>query len=205
MAIAAVSTGCGEKAAQTIAEKAMEKAIESEAAEDGEDVDVKVDISKGTMTVAGADGEKVNMKMDADNGTMTITGADGEQVGMKIDATEGGATMTTADGTEMLSGANAKLPDDFPEDVPQYKGMQLVMVTKMPDGNLSVTATTPDSIDKVAAFYKKEAEANGWNEEMSMDMGEMKNLQYKKADRGMIVLVIKDEKETGIQLTIVNE
>jgi hypothetical protein len=124
---------------------------------------------------------------------------------MKMDATEDGGTITTADGTEMLSGSRAKLPDDFPKDVPQYKGMELVMVATMPDGNLSVSATTPDSPEKVAAFYKKEAEANGWKVETSMDMGEMKNFQYSKESRGLSVMLMNDDGKTGIQLTIVNQ
>jgi len=187
--------GCGKK----VSELATEKAIEMAAGQNGEKVDV--DISEGKMTVTGKDGEQTTIQGDGDNSTITMTGKDG----FKMNANDTGATMEMADGSKMTSGDAAKLPEDFPKDVPTYEGMKLIMAMSTPDGGFSVTAETTDALDKVSTFFKEQVAAKGWTEGYAAQQGEMFNGQYTKDGRSLIVMVMKSDDKTGIQLTIAKE
>jgi hypothetical protein len=186
LAVAVAFSGCGgEKAGQKVAEKAMEKAL----SQDGKKVDVDLgkDGQSLSMKVQGAEAESESMDMnvsgDGKDSTMTIQTADGAMV--------------------MTTGANAKLPDDFPKDIPQYPGMKLDMVHAMGEA-VSVQATTSDALDKVGAFYKKECVAQGWTEQMSMSQpGEeaMQMLTFEKSGRTLSLVASKEGDTVRISLT----
>lgn len=196
VAISMTFAGCGKKASEIIAEKA----IEAGASQNGEKVDV--DISKGEMTIKGKDGEqKMNIQKDGDGSTVTVSGKDG----FKMKTDDNGATMEMADGGKMTSGDAAKLPDNFPADVPMYEGMKLIWVMTTPDEGMSVTAETADAPDKVTAFYKEQVAAKGWTEKYATQQDTMFNGQYSKDGRDLIVMVMKNDDKTGIQLTIAKE
>jgi len=186
LAVAVAFSGCGgEKAGQKAAEKAMEKAM----SQDGKKVDVDL----------GKDGQSLSMK---------VQGAEAESESMDMnvsgDAKDSAMTVQTADGAMVTTtGANAKLPDDFPKDIPQYPGMKLDMVHAMGD-SVTVQATTSDALDKVGAFYKKECVAQGWTEQMSMNQpGEeaMQMLTFEKAGRTLSLVIATENGAVRISLT----
>lgn len=179
--------GCGQKLADKAAEKIVEKTIEKQAAKDGQKV--KVDLSKGEMTVeskgAGEGGESFKMSTK-DNST----------------------SVEKSDGSKMVMGEAAAVPANFPKDVPLYEGMKLTMVAfDAPQEMFSISATTPDSVAKVADFYKEKAKANGWAEEVSIAQGgdQMYTLGYSKEKRNLNVMVMKTDEGTGIQITTGNK
>ncbi len=108
--------------------------------------------------------------------------------------------ITTADGT-MSMGEGAKLPADWPEDAPVYKGLQLTMSLKSGNSS-SVQGTTSDSMDKVVAFYKDAAEKGGWTEASAMTQPQMTMLNYTKENRNLSVMVTEQDSVTALTLSI---
>jgi hypothetical protein len=183
--LAGLTAGCG-KAAQTVTETAAEKAIEKSIADDGGKADVKFDAKSGTMQMKGTDasGNTFEMKTGGDKDTMDFT-------------------QKQADGTVTQMGASAKMPADFPKDVPIVDGLQLQMVQTSPEKKEFVVqgrAATP--LAKAAAFYREKTPAQGWKETTSMDGGEMQSLVYEKDERMLAVMLMKDGEATTVSLQI---
>lgn len=177
-------SGCG-KAKEALQEKAVEKAINAAAGKDG----AKVDINKNQMTITTKDG-----------GSTTLTSSD------KGDA----VTMKTADGTvTMTSGENAKVPEDFPKDIPLYPGAKPTTVTaSSKDKAFTLQFTTKDPVEKVAEHFKKELVGQGWAEGMVMSTpGEQaaQMLNYTKGERALMVNISKESEGITILLTTSNK
>jgi hypothetical protein len=178
---ALIVTGCG-KAAQTVTEKVAQKAIEKSIAKDGGKADVKFDSKSGTVQVKGKDasGNAYEVKSGGDKNTVNFK-------------------QTGPDGMEMQIGENAKLPADFPKDVPVLDGLQLQMVQSSTEKKTFVVqgnSTTP--IAKAAAFYKEKIAAQGWKELTTMNAGEMQTMQYEKDQRTLSVMLMKDGENTNV-------
>jgi hypothetical protein len=184
--VIAALAGCGGKSAEEkSAEELAEGMIEQAAKQSGRDIDV--DISGNKMTISGTD-------------------EDGETVDVNIDGES--ATVTSEDGTTtMTAGAAAKIPEDFPKDVPLYEKMNVMAVQQdSASGAVSITAQSKDSVAKVAEYYKKQAESNGWTQESDMSQGgAMHMLAYSKGERNLNLVLMGDDGATNIQLTVVKE
>lgn len=181
--------GCGQKVSEKLAEKGMEMA----AKQDGKDVKVDLNTKDGgfSMTVKDEDGKDQKMEVkssgDGDNFSMTMSG-------------EGGNVTT-------LGGENAKIPETFPKDVPQYPGMTPTVVQITPEQQMfMVHAKTTDPVAKVAEFYKKQCADQGWTEQMNLSQDNMQMLSYLKDKRMLNVNVATEEGATVISLhTMVQE
>ncbi len=132
----------------------------------------------------------------AEQAIKAATGAD-------VEVTEDGGTvkMKTEDGEDVTvtAGGDAKLPADFPKDVPLYKGAKMVATANTPEG-VQVSLQSSDAADTVAAGCRKLMEAEGWTAGASMDMGAMTMLVFKKDDREVAVQVMNDGKQTTINV-----
>ncbi len=178
-----LGAGCG-KATQTVTEKVAEKAIEKSIAKDGGTADVKIDSKSGTVQMKGKDasGNAFEMK----------TGGDKDALNFQ---------QTGSDGTVTKVGTGAKLPDDFPKDVPVLDGLQLQLVQSSPAKKEFVVqgkAATP--IAKAAAFYKEKIAAQGWKQLTTMDGGEMQTMQYEKDERSLSVMLMKEGEDTTVSM-----
>jgi hypothetical protein len=90
---------------------------------------------------------------------------------VKVDSEKGTMTIMT-DGGAMTLGTGAKLPDDFPAVVPAYPGAKVQFAAKSTSAgkdSWSAAFETPDSKDKVVAFYK--SNLSGFKQASSMDLG----------------------------------
>ena len=56
----------------------------------------------------------------------------------------------------------AVLPEQFPKDLPQYPGATLGDARIGPGGGMFAQYNSPDSMEKVAAFYHSSLESEGW-------------------------------------------
>ncbi|HPO13414.1 MAG TPA: hypothetical protein PLI09_08215 [Candidatus Hydrogenedentes bacterium] len=211
LALGLVLGGCGkaaEKTGETIAEKAIEKALSA----DGKKVDVKIgkDGQASNITVQGkdSDGNKIDMTMNVDGGKgtlkmndknmdMTMSG-DGDKGSLQIKGPEGTMTMT--------SGDSAVLPPNYPKDIPLYPGLKLNMVQTIPENNAFVVqGFSDDPLDKVAAFCKEKFPVQGWTEQTSMNQGgdsPMAMFAFQKAQRTLTILIGKEENRTSISLSV---
>ena len=179
--VVALPLGCGCR--QKVADKAIEKVIETQAKKDGKDVDVKMNSADGSMTITSKDGkEKVDMKSD-----------------------DKSFSIQTKDGM-MVTGDAAKLPENFPKDVPVYPGAKPTLVSTMAGNEtFNVSFDTADTIDQVGAYYRKELTANGWQEQQTMNQGgdqPMQMLHYTKAQRTVMVTVTREGDKTVLSLMV---
>lgn len=138
------------------------------------------------------------------SGTFETEG--GEKGEYTVNSDDGGmnATITTKDGTAtMQSGENVKasLPDGFTV----YPGATVVTATNVDAGGTKgslVMMETGDSPEKVAAFYRKQAEAAGIKIEMEMTVNGGKMIGGKGEGGRMFSLnTTTNDGKTGIQLT----
>ncbi|UIP07933.1 hypothetical protein LY632_05920 [Erythrobacter sp. SDW2] len=131
----------------------------------------------------------------------------GERGEYTVDSIDGGmnATITTKDGTAtMQSGENVKA--DLPDGFTVYPGAKVVSATNVDSpeskGSLLMMETS-DSPDKVAAFYRKQAEAAGIKIEMEMTVNGGKMIGGKGPDERVFSLnTTNNDGKTGIQLTV---
>ena len=199
--VVALPLGCGCR--QKVADKAIEKVIETQAKKDGKDVDVKMDSAGGTMSIKTKDGSD-NVNVNIEQGKMTVTSEGGEKkLDMKSD--DKSFSIQTKDGM-MVAGDAAKLPENFPKDVPVYPGAKPTLVSTMAGNEtFNVSFDTADTIDQVGAYYRKELTANGWQEQQTINQAgdqPMQMLNYTKEERMVMVTVTRDGDKTVLSLMV---
>ncbi len=178
-----VGSGCG-KAAQTVTEKVTEKAIERSIAKDGGSADVKLDSKSGTMQMKGKDASGNDYEMK--------TGSDKDGFQFK---------QTGKDGSVTQMGTGAKLPADFPKDIPLPDGLQVQLVQSSPEKKEHVVqGTSSTAVDKLGAFFKEKTPAQGWKELTTMNAGDMQTFQYEKDERVLSVMLMKQDTTTTISI-----
>lgn len=127
--------------------------------------------------------------------------AQGQDANVNVDSNT--VQISTKEGA-MSFGEGTKLPDNWPDDVPVYKGLKLVSSVASGDG-FSIQGTTPDAQDKVAAYYKEQAEKGGWTEDTTMTQAQMVMLSYTKENRGLNVMISGEDSETSVSINVSNE
>jgi len=135
----------------------------------------------GKSSYKTRDGE---VTVDKKNGAVTYEGK-----------TKDGAVKVTA------SKAGVALPDDFPKDVPIYKGA-IVQMTSTQGKTTMVHLNVSDAVADVLKYYQDELKNQGWEIQSTMNMGEGSMLTSKKGDRECSAVVLKQDKGTMIQLTV---
>lgn len=105
----------------------------------------------------------------------------------------GGGKVQREDTSQVFTGAEARIPEGFPPDVPQYAYQRLLMTSIDPPYEMfMIQATSTESAEAVKSWYAKEIAAAGWVEQtggmsgMSLLGGSMR---YKKNDRVLSVRV----------------
>jgi hypothetical protein len=89
------------------------------------------------------------------------------------------------------------LPEQFPQDVPQYPGGGLSDARIEPAGGMFATYKTTDALEKVSAFYRDSLESQGWHIE-----SERRTLIFaSKGNRTLTLLM--DEGEEGTQVEVI--
>ena len=139
----------------------------------------------------------VEKKIEKETGAKTQV--DLSDKGMKVTGANEGEkfSVTTGDATQ--------IPKDFPEDVPLYQPAKAVGALEV-TGGYSVTLTTSDPVDKVAASCKEQMVSQGWTEQASMNMGGQTVLVYgKEGGRVTNIAVMPVDGETTITVTVATE
>jgi hypothetical protein len=106
----------------------------------------------------------------------------------------------------LLAAAEAKLPADYPKDVPIYPGAKVEQAG--PAVKDMVVLSTADSKDKALAFYKAELPKNGWKIEKAYS-GSPDALQGMKGSRmismGVLVQSAGSKNTTKIQIGLLGQ
>jgi len=121
----------------------------------------------------------------------------GGQVTFELKSKDGNTTVTVNEG-------GVALPDKFPKDVPIYKGA-IVKVASTQGKTMMVHMNVPASAADALKFYQDQLKDQGWEIQSTMNMGEGSMLSAKKADRQCTALVLKQDKQTVVQLTVAQE
>lgn len=186
MLLALAGCGCGSRDAdESAGEKAVEQMVEQGLREEGKEADVQInqDDKSFSMTVTDENDKRstMTMKVEGEASNVSITGPEGKM--------------------EMQSGAGAKIPPSFPEDVPIYPEMKVQMVMENEGPTFSVSGTSGDSLEDVVAFYKKTCVDKGWTQAMDMSQEQGTSmLHFQKGNRMLMVLTTSDGGELTINL-----
>lgn len=132
------------------------------------------------------------------------------QTGGKVDIDSNSGSMKIKDektGAVVEWGTQAKLPDNWPSDVPVYPGAAIRASMSTNDGS-SLSLETTDSIDKVSSFYK--GKLSGFKKEAEMDMGATKIVSYSEGKRKVSLTFSEsdksdDKKTTAIQMIVATQ
>lgn len=170
--------GCGKKSEEEVAEKLIERSL----GKDG--VATHVDIADGKMsfTATDAEGKKSNISMS-----------------------EEGVTIGSEDGTtSYATGAAAKVPKTFPEDVLVYPGSEIVSSMTLPEG-FHLILKSKDAAAKVVAKYQAEMADKGWTEDASINMGNQSMLTFKKDNRIVSLMIGSEDNSAQIAVTVTTQ
>jgi hypothetical protein len=132
-----------------------------------------------SRTVVTGDGKVSYQDKGKDAGTVTVTGQDGQT-----------ATVNYSDN---------KVPADYPKDVPVYSPAKVVMSQSTSEWNShNLVMESPDASDKIAAFYKKGLEDNGWKTESAISTPQMTMLNGTKEQRQVVLQITDSDSKRSI-------
>ena len=135
-----------------------------------------------SRTYTSKDGSVTVEQNGKDAGSMTFTGKNGEKVAITMDG--------------------GKVPDDYPKDVPLYAGAKVIMSNTASEKHAKhLVMESTDPADKIADYYKKGLESNGWKIEGTMNMGEMNMFTAAKENRQLVIQIVNSaDKRTITQI-----
>ncbi|MEK7638185.1 MAG: hypothetical protein AAB375_02050 [Patescibacteria group bacterium] len=148
------------------------------------------------LVVAGAANRFLG-KSAAERAIEAATGGNAD-----VNSDDGDVTVKTDDGTWSTS---AKLPADFPNDVPLYPGAIVqgsVASAQQQGGGHYAGLEITDSIDKVMSWYKSEVPAKGWKVNASYEVDGGLMLGGTKDTRELVVTISKDGDKVAIGLVV---
>jgi hypothetical protein len=122
-----------------------------------------------SATYTTKDGSVTIQEHGKDAGSMTFTGKNGEKVAINMDG--------------------GKVPDDYPKDVPLYQAKVIMANSSSEKHTQHLMMESGDTPDKIAEFYKKGLDSNGWKTEGTMNMGEMNMLTASKNNRQLVIQI----------------
>lgn len=130
-----------------------------------------------------------------------------QDAGLDINAKDKTVTVNK-DGESVSVGANAKLPDDFPSDVPIYEPSDVVASLKTGERSYSASLLSSDSSSKISEYYTTELPKNGWttsNDTSSLTLQNGSIATFTKGDRTLGVIIAADpssSSKTSITLSV---
>ena len=192
-----LTAGCG-KAADKIAERAAEEAVEN-AAGGG-----NLDISGDGFTFESEDGT-VSYEVDED-GNVVMKGPDGEVITADSD---GNMTMSGEDGdSTFTSGENAELPEGWPEYMALPDGASITTAATTADGEQkigTVTAEVDGDVKEIYETYKSAIEDEGFEISDSFtnsSSGDLGTISGEKGDVSVTVYVGEGDGGATITLSV---
>lgn len=127
----------------------------------------------------------------------TYTSVDGS-TSVEVDEKQGKFTVRSKDGQVDFSvdgGPGAKIPDDFPADIPIYKKSKVTTGMSMA-GSKTVILESSDPGSTVMNFYTDSLNSAGWEQKTEMNTGPMMVKNFEKGPR-RISLNVMDDPKTG--------
>jgi len=145
--------------------------------------------------------DKITQKVSDKVAEGVVSGMTGGKV--KVDTDSNTLSMTDEKTGQSVSfGENVKVPDDFPKDVPVYAKAAIIGVfsSKKTDDGSSLTLTTTDASEDVAAWYDKTLVDAGWTQDISYKTFDLITRTYSKGSLKLSFTANTSEGKTTISL-----
>jgi hypothetical protein len=113
------------------------------------------------------------------NGSVSVTERGKDESSIHV-AGKDGATVDINTGKPIT---------DYPSDAPLYQGKSMMDMKSAEKHSRVVTLQSPDSIQKIADFYKNELPKNGWKVESAITSPEMSVYVAKKDSRQLTITI----------------
>ena len=97
--------------------------------------------------------------------------------------------------------SSTELPENFPEDIPQFPGARLIKDRISPDGGLSVSYSTDEDVDDVIDYFADSFAAEGWSTQVR-DMPPGRAVFADKDQRIASVMSREVDEGTSIELLL---
>lgn len=119
---------------------------------------------------------------------------------VQVDTNKGSVSLKSDKGSVEINREGAKLPDNWPKDVPIYPGAKITMTISNDEQHVLSLETT-DSPEQAVAFYK--AKLSSMKQEAAMSTPQQDMLVYKDGNERLVQLAIgKDSGGSGPNTTI---
>ena len=165
---------------------------------------LSLSLALGALSLLGlgcsspSDAVKANIQQQV--GQHVVSGLVGAASGGKVSLTSSGETATITDtktGSVSAYGANVKLPDSFPKDVPVPSNSTIMDATVDGTGkNAELGFKSTDSASTVASFYETSLTAAGWTKGQVISSPVAQQATYTKANATINVTVISPPDST---------
>lgn len=130
--------------------------------------------------------------------------------GVKTDISDlenGKITLTDSKTGAKVNIGMGEVPDTFPKDFPLYPGAKVTSSLSGAESGESngfwLTLSTPDALDKVTAYYKKELTASGWGMESTFSANDTTTQGIKKGSWQGSVSISKGSGDDETQIVII--
>jgi hypothetical protein len=97
---------------------------------------------------------------------------------------------------------DAVIPDDFPTDVPVFKGAEVFGVQNLAAGAKNVLFHTDGDVPEVFKFYKDSMSGDGWDVKQEYEQGSQSFLSFEK-DNMITNMTVARDPQTGKQVIAV--
>ncbi|MCL4692987.1 MAG: hypothetical protein KJ060_10825 [Candidatus Hydrogenedentes bacterium] len=106
---------------------------------------------------------------------------------------------------EVTTGDEARVPDQFPSDIPLPGGLTVINVSALPDqGTYVLQGQVPEALESVSDAMKVAIEEQGWKEEtpaQAQELPDMKMMNFKKDGKMLNVTLFREDAGTSVNLT----
>jgi hypothetical protein len=161
-----------------------------------------------SLVLANCSGESEKITTQKGEEAMTEKSIESSSV-EKVDVDVSGETVKikSKEGNVTISGgANVSLPDQFPRDIPIYKGAKVLhSMESIEDKAFSVSLTTKDNQATVVEYYTSTMKSQDWEEKGLMELPTQKILMYAKGNRNANLVIASGEEQTQIIITTTEE
>lgn len=138
--------------------------------------------------------KKIENKIGQTIGEKILEGASGGKGDVTI--TDDGVTVKNKEtGESMGFGADAKIPDGFPSDIPRYGGSAIALVSLSSDAKSAMLAVTIDgkTLAELSEWYDAKLTTSGYERTTQVNSSELVMNEYKKNKITLSLVVTSGE------------
>lgn len=106
---------------------------------------------------------------------------------------------------EVATGAEARVPEGFPSDIPLPENLSIINVSSLPaQGTYVLQGNVPEALESVSATLKSAVEEQGWTEETPaqvQELPDMKMMNFKKEGKMLNITLFREDTGTSVNVT----